>query len=76
MLHCRSGDHELIGSAYITLKEITPERYILYTCMYSEWFITLFRGGNVFNLDVINPEMKKRKKKYVNSGVLHFLTVQ
>jgi hypothetical protein len=55
----RSGDHELIGSANITLKEITPER-----------------GGTVFNLDLVNPQMKKRKKKYVNSGVLHFLTVQ
>ena len=36
----------------------------------------MHRGGNVFNLDLINPEMKKKKKKYVNSGVLNFVTVQ
>ena len=34
---CRSGDHELIGSANITLKEITPERYIVFfTYVYVE----------------------------------------
>ena len=36
-------------------------------------FAVLYRGGTVFNLDLINPEIKKRKKKYVNSGVLHFM---
>ena len=34
------------------------------------------RGGTVVNLDLVNPEMKKKKKKYVNSGILHFVSVQ
>ena len=28
------------------------------------------------NLELVNPEIKKKKKKYVNSGVLHFSSVK
>ena len=36
----------------------------------------LCRGGTVVNLELVNPEIKKKKKKYVNSGVLHFSSVK
>jgi hypothetical protein len=38
--------------------------------------ITPGRGGTVVNLELVNPEIKKKKKKYVNSGVLHFSSVK
>ncbi len=30
----------------------------------------------MFNLDIINEEMKKKKKKYHNSGSLNFVSVR
>jgi len=30
----------------------------------------------VYNLDLINPELKKKKKKYTNSGTLNFVSVK
>jgi hypothetical protein len=30
----------------------------------------------VFNLDIINEEVKKKKKKYKNSGILNFVSVR
>ena len=48
-------------------------KFLPHSLMLNQLF---FRGGNVFNLDLINPELKKKKKKYVNSGVLHFVSVQ
>lgn len=38
--------------------------------------ITPEKGGQVFNMDLVNPELKKKKKKYTNSGVLNFVSVQ
>ena len=34
------------------------------------------RGGQVYNLDLINPELRKKKKKYTNSGTLNFVSVK
>ena len=38
--------------------------------------VVFFRGGQVYNLDVINEEAKKKKKKYTNSGTLNFKAVR
>lgn len=37
--------------------------------------ITPDKGGEVRTLDIINPDIKKKKKKYVNSGTLNFVSV-
>ena len=37
---------------------------------------TTSRGGQLYNLDLINPEMKKKKKKYQNSGTLNLEIVK
>ncbi|XP_019852495.1 PREDICTED: copine-9-like isoform X2 [Amphimedon queenslandica] len=33
------------------------------------------RGGSVSQVELINPELKKKKSKYTNSGVIHFGSV-
>ena len=33
------------------------------------------RGGQVYNLPLVNPDKKKKKKKYTNSGTLNFVSV-
>ena len=43
--------------------------------MYEESY-SKSRGGQIFNLDVINEEVKKKKKKYKNSGSLNFISVK
>lgn len=34
------------------------------------------KGGEVRTLDIINPDIKKKKKKYTNSGTLNFNSVR
>ena len=34
------------------------------------------RGGQVFNLELINEDIRKKKKKYHNSGSLNFVSVK
>ena len=38
--------------------------------------IIIRRGGQIFNLDVINEDAQKKKKKYRNSGTLNFISVK
>lgn len=35
-----------------------------------------YRGGSVSQVELINPEVKKKKSKYSNSGVVHFGSVR
>lgn len=84
----RSGAHDFIGSCSSTLREVCPERYIP---VYLSWYIPVYlswgiehyystavicRGGQVFTLDIINEELKKKKKKYRNSGSINFVSVK
>jgi len=38
--------------------------------------VCVCRGGQVFNIDLVNEEAKKKKKKYRNSGILNFVSVK
>ena len=40
------------------------------------YFSFSFRGGQTARLELINPEIKKKKRKYTNSGILSFISVR
>ena len=46
------------------------------SCTTSLREITPEKGGEVRTLDIINQDIKKKKKKYTNSGTLNFNTVR
>ena len=46
------------------------------SCTTSLREITPEKGGEVRTLDIINQDIKKKKKKYTNSGTLNFDSVR
>ena len=46
------------------------------SCTTSLREVTPEKGGEVRTLDIINPDIKKKKKKYTNSGTLNFNSVR
>ena len=66
----------ILNCTYNTaLYPVEPEAVIIVVILVVPSFI-LYRGGQVYNIDLINPELKRKKKKYTNSGTLNLVSVK
>ena len=64
------GGSGLLESGLMEVGHVMEETMYCYSGTWS------CRGGQVFNLDILNEDLKKKKKKYHNSGNLNFVSVK